>query len=144
MYKYYVWITIWVVILGLGWYFWYQERQAYQAAQQWHWAADDSLLDDILQNTDESLDQEKQKLIACLQDKWVTFYGWESCGYSCEDVKKYGNDMKQFTCVDCDNNEQKCESKWITDLPVRADGNNEIAKDITSVYDLADQYWCNA
>ena len=105
-----------------------------------HGAWGDFNLDDLLAWTDEAV--EKQAMIDCLSKKWVSFYGWASCGFSCEDVSKYGKDMKNFSCIDCDINGSKREGIGVKELPLWRSADGKTAKDITSLNDLAAEYSC--
>lgn len=143
MYKYYIWIAIWVVVIWVGWFFWRREYNSYLSDQFWHGAWGEPSLQDLLWQAATDLQSNKTAYISCLQKKWVTFYWWASCWYSCADVQKYGNDMKSFTCVDCDLNSSVCEQLWVKDLPARA-WEWKIVQDITSLQDLAVEFGCNS
>lgn len=104
---------------------------------KWHGSAWDINLDDLLNDSAVN----KQEITNCLNDKWVTFYGSASCGFSKEDVKKYGNDMKNFPIVDCDEEKTLCDMAGITQCPARSDGNTT-KYDIKSINDLWSAFGC--
>lgn len=117
--------------------FWMQTNGSHWAA----WELDLSNFDGLLENVDANAVDE-QKVINCLNDKWVAFYGWASCWYSCDDVKKYWKKMKEFPCIDCDENEALCDMANIKELPVWAWEWKQV-KNITSLNDLAIEFGCD-
>ncbi len=141
MKKYYVWIAVAVLVVWISWFFGYKQYLKYQADSKGHGAWWDPSLEDLLDLAGEGWDKDAQ--ISCLRDKGVTFYGGESCGTSCEDVKKYGSDMNNFECVDCDLDEASCKAMGVKDLPARWSKDGKIIQDITSLADLAVEYGCN-
>ncbi|MCS6982860.1 MAG: hypothetical protein NZL83_01595 [Candidatus Absconditabacterales bacterium] len=105
-----------------------------------HGAGGELDLDSLLAGTEEAV--ARQEMITCLKNQGATFYGGASCGYSCDDVQRYGKDMKNFSCVDCDLTPEKCEGMKVTHLPVWRNTAGKEAKDITSLIDLAGEYGC--
>lgn len=109
--------------------------------EQGHGAAWDLGLLDDFEDTDTSTDV--QSSIVCLKDKEVTFYGCTSCWFSCEDVATHGNQMKNFACIDCDENESLCDAIGISELPAWVNpSNGQIEYDITSLDELIKVFDC--
>ncbi len=107
-----------------------------------HWAAWELDFNDLLDDVEANQINE-QKIINCLNNKWVTFYWWASCWFSCEDVQKYWDKMKNFPCVDCDKNSDLCDLMWITKIPTRAWEWWKKVTNIKSLNDLAIEFGCD-
>lgn len=56
-------------------------------------------------------------LAKCLTEKNIVMYGTEWCSHCQNQKKLFGNDFKDVTFVDCDQNPGKCDAAGVTGYP---------------------------